>query len=415
MSESAASPVYFLLHVPKSAGTTIEDHLRYYMVRQQLWMPPPPSTLAMLRGRRFRHDGIPDLGEVRALSGHWLARSLENRFPGRAIRRTLLLRDPIGFHVSLYNHRMMFALARGLPTCTFERHFWALPRDLVAIFLLWQWLELPPARLITTSDEDKYALLNKVLADFWFVGAHSDCDRLIASIAGDLGVPAAAQRRNTSLAWQRSVAWQPLTPGELPVSTRAKILSRNPIHAALWENWREAGFDPARVRPRPLPKNRQGRLGLGSLLHAAIFVQSIGFGELIVAPLWEPAIDAGRAGDWQRALLLYREALRRVPGFPEVWVGYGHALLQSGDPAAAEAAYRRAVELDGTAAAPHLHHGQALRLLSRMDEAREAFRNFERLDPTAWQHKCEELVTSGLTTQDVTRLWRSLTEEPGLS
>ena len=55
------------------------------------------------------------------VTGHYLGRSLERRFPG-GDPPDLLLRDPIGFHVSYYNHRMMFSLSRGAPTCGFARH-----------------------------------------------------------------------------------------------------------------------------------------------------------------------------------------------------------------------------------------------------------------------------------------------------
>lgn len=413
MPDDPHSPVYFLVHAPKAAGTTIEEHLQRHLAKERLWMPSPPSTIAMLRGQRYGLDDIPDLRQVRALTGHWIGRSLERHFRGREIRRTLLLRDPIGCHVSFYNYRMMVALSRGRPTCSFDRHLRALPRDLVAIFLLWQWLELPRATLLTTGDERKYELLNEALAGFWFVGAYDDCDRLIAEIAADLEVSPVAQRSNTSLYWQKRVDWQPLRADDLPASTRAAILSRNPIHDALWHSWREAGFEAARVRPRPLTESREGQIGLSAFVRAAIFTRSIVIGELLAEPIWEPAVRAGKARQWPRAALLYRTALQRAPGFPEVWVRYGHALLESGDVAAAVTAYRRALELDSEMAETYLHLGHALKVQGRMDEAREAYVRFERLDPAALQRKCDELVACGWEREAVASFWRSLTEGCG--
>src|SRR6185503_6304838 len=103
---------YFLLHVPRTGGNTMAAHLQAHL-GEGFWSPGRPSALAMLGGRRYRLDGVPDFARVQAVGGHYLGRSLERRFQGREIRRTLLLRDPIGFHVSYYNHRMMFSLSRG--------------------------------------------------------------------------------------------------------------------------------------------------------------------------------------------------------------------------------------------------------------------------------------------------------------
>src|SRR5260370_21630741 len=118
---------------------------------------------------------------------------------------------------------------------------------------------------------------------------------------------------------------------------------------------------------------------------------------------------ASRARDWPRALRLCREALQTAPGFPEVWRWYGAVLLELGDAAAAEAAFRRAIELDDVAET-HLHHGRALKLLGRHEEARAAFRRFQNLDPASFQRKVSELVASGRRPEDIASFWRSLTE-----
>lgn len=399
-----AAAVYVLLHMPRTGGNTIAAHLRAHL-RNGLWTPSRPSGLGWPGRRRYRLDHVPDFGQVRAITGHYIGRSLERRFAGRPIRRTLLLRDPVGFHVSYYNHRMMFSLSRGGPTCGFERHLRAQPRDLVAILLLWYWLEWSLATILGTGDALKYKLLNEALADFWFVGSYEHGDRLLAALAADLAIPPAASRRNTTEEWRKRVAWRPLRSEELSPATREFIIARNPIHDALWHSWRDAGFDTARVTPLPLRPGGSEELGLRDLARGLL-------ADRFIAPIWRRVGQASRAGDWPRAARLYRKALRRAPHSPEIWAQYGHALTECGDIAAAESAYRRASELAPEMAEWHFLLGHALARQGRIDEARDSFLRFERLDPAALRRKREELVALGWPEEQVASYWRSLTRAP---
>ena len=95
---------------------------------------------------------------------------------------------------------------------------------------------------------------------------------------------------------------------------------KNPVHDALWQGWRQAGFDTAGTVPPP--RWRAGGadgLGLRDLVRAVMADQ-------FIAPIWQRIGRASRARDWPRAARLYRSALRRVPNAPAVWVQYGHAL-----------------------------------------------------------------------------------------
>jgi hypothetical protein len=203
LPNDTAPPVYFFIWVPKTAGTTLYDHLRSHMPRERLWEPTLPSALRLLSRHRYDIARMPDLAPIRAVTGHWMGRSLERLFSGREIRRTVLLRDPIGFHISYYNFRMMRAMASGhRPTLSFDRHLRQMPRDHLALFLLAYWLEMPISTFLRTSDERKYELLHEALADFWFVGSYRDCNRLITAVADDLEVPPVATVTNTSAAWE---------------------------------------------------------------------------------------------------------------------------------------------------------------------------------------------------------------------
>jgi len=86
--------------------------------------------------------------------------------------------------------------------------------------------------MIAMSEERKYSTLNETLSRFWFVGAHTDCDRLIAAIATDLKVPSVASCRNTAEEWHKRVEWQPVNADKLSVVSREAILTNSPIDQA---------------------------------------------------------------------------------------------------------------------------------------------------------------------------------------
>jgi tetratricopeptide (TPR) repeat protein len=395
MITSADPPVYFLLHIPKTAGQTIALHLAEHGAPGILWQPrrqPWP-----LRGFANAPD---DLSRVRAVAGHDVAHSLEAYFPGRDIRRVVLLRDPLELQLSLYNYRMMNYLAKGLGTYGFALHLRSLPRDYMAHLLLVRWLGLPWPAVMAMNGARKYEILNRMLAEFWFVGAYTDCDRLIAAIAPDLGVPLRAAPRNTAAEWGKRVEWRPLGMADLTPAARAAMLARNPIDAALWESWRSAGFAAREIRPRPLVAPERG----GFLAHEIVrpgFVLSRLFLRHCL-PRLRPGHGGGVArgdhardrGRWDLAARHYREALEHMPRASAIWVQYGHALKELGELAAAEAAYRRALALDPETADTHLQLGHALKLQGRLAEAAAAYAQCLARDPAS-SHAQSELVGLG--------------------
>lgn len=241
MPDSQPPPLHILLHVPKCAGRTIEVHLAEHMAAEAFFMPRHPGRGGISK--------MPPPEGIRALSGHHLARSIETRFPDRDIRRSVLLRDPLSFHVSYYNFRMMRYLASGGRPYSFGLNYRALQRDPMAHFLLSRWLEVSPARLLVMPVAEKWRLLCDALAGFWFVGDYRRCDDLIAAVAPALDVPAEAKRVNDEAAWVRTVDWQPLTAADLAEEQRRRIPLENPLDAALHATWAGAGHAAAAARP----------------------------------------------------------------------------------------------------------------------------------------------------------------------
>jgi hypothetical protein len=252
------APVYFLLHVPKTAGKSIQHHLIAHCAPGVFWRPRAASDFATAMGRPYILDDMPPPDSISAVAGHFLGRSLERFFPGRDIRRVVLLRDPIGLQVSLYNFRMIKYLARGWGVYDFRHHLAALPRDFIAHYLLSRWLEQPWPRLLAMSSQHKYELINEALRRFWFVGAYGECDRVMAAIADDLHVPGVAPRQNTTALLRERVGWQPLRVDDLSPSLRRDIEDNNRLDAAIWESWKDANFNPAAVTPVPLEPRARG-------------------------------------------------------------------------------------------------------------------------------------------------------------
>ena len=257
------------------------------------------------------------------------------------------------------------------------------------------------------ADEQKYQRLNRMLAGFWFVGAHTDCDRLIAEIAPGLGVPPIAPRRNTAVELLAQTGWRLLTSDSLPLAMRRAIRARNRLDQALWEHWSAAGFNPASIRPPALTGDGKGRF-------AHEFVRPWFMLRQLAARRrgsWLSATSAGEtkltaadrardAGQWELAARRYREAPRSLPKGPAIWVQYGHALKATGKVAEAEKAYREALRLNPTSADTHLQLGHVLKLQGRVGKAEEAYQRSVLLDPTGC-HARDELIGLGWTIERV--------------
>ena len=240
MSGEGPGPVYFLLHVPRTGGQTRERHFLDHSAPGTVWSP------------KRREAPPPDPDAVRVVVGHHQHRSQERLFEGREIRRAVLLREPLNFHISLYNFRMMNRLRRGWPAYDFDAYLRAAPRDMIAHFLLSRWLELPEAALLTMPRARKFDLLNRELERFWFVGAYTDGDRLIEQVAAAVGVPPQARKRNATSQWSRRVDWRPLRYKELGAEKMRAIIAQHPVDRALWQTWRTVRDGAAPAQPWPL-------------------------------------------------------------------------------------------------------------------------------------------------------------------
>jgi len=246
-------PMYFILHVPKCAGRTIENHLQTYASPGTYYQVPKRRGFSRNFRSKFDARDLPEPNGLKAVSGHFLGRSLECRFRNRAMRKTVLLREPVSYAISYYNLRMMRYLSQGLGVYDFELAYRAARRNPICHFLLNTYLEISWFRLCAMSAQEKYELLNRCLSRFWFVADYTRCDDLVRALSSDLGLPEEGIRKNTSSQWQQCVKWEPLTTNDLSPAMRNRIVEENVLDQVLWDTWRNAEHDNTHILPQPLP------------------------------------------------------------------------------------------------------------------------------------------------------------------
>jgi hypothetical protein len=203
-------------------------------------------------GRKYNRQLPGPVESIRAVSGHFIGRSIERLFSGRPLRRTLLLRDPERMNISWYNFRMMRYLAAGQATYPFEWHMRSIPTDSIARFLLERWFELPWWRLAALPAAEKRRMLDEALSGFDFTGDISDCDRLVAEVSAALGISGKAVTRNTTEDWHSRVKWTPVRLEDLAPETRRELAARTRLDRYLWQRWglhRDAEFDASAALP----------------------------------------------------------------------------------------------------------------------------------------------------------------------
>jgi hypothetical protein len=260
--------LHVVLHVPKCAGRTMEQHLEKHL-GTGFWSPPKRSRKLPLElyGRKYNPTPPVPTEGIAAVSGHFLGRSIERLFPGRPIVRSVILREPERFFLSLYNFRMMRYTAAGQSTYPFKLFMHSLPVDPVSYFLLDTWLENSWMRIASLTATQKAALLDEMLAGFDRVVDIAEADDLIGWHSRDLGIPEQAARTNTEEEWSRKTGWTPIKLSDLTPSERDALAERLNLDRYIWRRWalkQPAIFESATVAsflrhelPRPVAQVRR--------------------------------------------------------------------------------------------------------------------------------------------------------------
>jgi hypothetical protein len=112
MQRRSEDAVVIHVHGPKCAATTIEEHFQKEL-EGSFWRPGKRSRKLPLELLRAKYDSSaassPD--SVRAVSSHFVGRSIEKMFPARKIIRTIVFCEPCHLLMSWYNfHNMQYIL-----------------------------------------------------------------------------------------------------------------------------------------------------------------------------------------------------------------------------------------------------------------------------------------------------------------
>ena len=238
--------VHFLVHVPKCAGTTIELHLKRHLGDRFLWAPRWRSPLRDVIGNRYPGLDPAALSGVQAVSGHSLSTGLREKFPGAEIRESVILRDPVSWHLSMYRYRLR-RLAEGSTAPTFDQWYRTVRRNPVSRFLLNRYFEQGVPALYRLSSRGRLAFLEERLAGFHFVGGLDRTDELIARVSQELGIPGRAERENIKAGARDG-------DGEIDTLTLERVREDNRLDQALYDRWASRGWhQDALPAPPPLP------------------------------------------------------------------------------------------------------------------------------------------------------------------
>jgi hypothetical protein len=240
--------VHFLLHVPKCAGTTVEEHFRATLGDGFLLAPRWHNPLRSIIGNRYSMaQDDPRLAHLKVITGHSMGVSLKRHFADADIRESVLLRDPVGYHLSLYNYRITRHRAgTGPKPPGFASWYLAQRRNPISRFILNHYYERGVPALYRLSSRDRLAWLEQRFGEFWFVGSYRRADEMIAGISRELGVAGKAARRNTGSVHE-------MTEATLDPRMRERIVTESAVDQALWERWAERGWKADRRNPAEPP------------------------------------------------------------------------------------------------------------------------------------------------------------------
>lgn len=238
-------PVYFLVHVPKCAGGTIERYLSANLQHERYVELVNAPKIQRIFTRPHYSARISNLkGEkVDVVTNHPLASSLRQRFADRPIRESVLLRDPLGQLMSQYNQKFHGRRGRKYGMPRFETWVRTKPANPISTFLLYRYFEFPMWKILLMSDQDRLDFLIDKLSRFWFVGDYRHCDTLLEELAKNLGLPKKTRNKGVRSKSQRIANINSIAPW-----VEEMVRNESAVDCALHEQFRDRLWGPEKIR-----------------------------------------------------------------------------------------------------------------------------------------------------------------------
>ncbi len=236
-------PVYLFCHVPKCAGSTVKQHVEKNAPARAARAKRRHGVLRNFGGDFTDLDRSAfDVDKIDFVGGHSLSHSVAGAFSHRPIRPCVLIRDPLSFAVSFYNHRNRQAADAGHGAIPFEVYIRSLPKNPMIRFIMTRYLGIGYPKILRYGSADRFRMVDETLAGFWFVGSWLHASELIGRLSQELDLPDQVKIRNAATG-------ERLYPGDVPQAVARRYLQYNAADQALFERWGDVKWSG---RPEPV-------------------------------------------------------------------------------------------------------------------------------------------------------------------
>ncbi len=239
--------VLYFVHVPKCAGTTVEEHFLEHLPAPQVMRPGKSKPIVRyLNGRAWRAPQTYEPAEVRILCGHFFGRATGALLAPHNRLEAILIRDPVGLYLSWYNYRMTRPEGWNRSIPRFEDWYRSQGRNPVARHLLTRHLGWSELRFVLAPASEIIAEARRALDTFWFVGEYKHVDTLLAAATEKFGAPARAPQRNIT-------QYKFLPREKMSDALVAQVRRENEIDQYLSDRYDDRLFQPAGAKSVPEP------------------------------------------------------------------------------------------------------------------------------------------------------------------
>lgn len=236
-ARSSDRPVFLFCHIPKCAGSTVKQHM---------WNKAPDRSVSAKRRHGFFRDFGGDYTDIARtgidpetidfVGGHALSQSVSKAFPGRPIRPSVLIRDPLSFAVSFYNHRNRGAAKVGRGPVPFELYIRSLPKNPMIRFILTRYLGIGYPRVLQFDSRQRFDIVDGALRDFWFVGSWMHASELISGLSREMQISDMIDIKNAAHGDRLRV-------GDVPDDVANRIRTANAADQALFDRWADVKWN----------------------------------------------------------------------------------------------------------------------------------------------------------------------------